>query len=728
MGNYETLKKSITSVIKQNGNQEITGLLLQNTLLTIISTVGENATFAGIATPDTNPGTPDQNVFYLAVQNGLYTYFNGAVIGDNTTVIFQNKKGNWTKTVLGVATSEEVALLRNNTESFIPFSVLGRYVKADGTFADNQYWKTTYYEPVMAGTYYELKVYSQEDVSLIAFYDENKVFISSIPGVVVGYNKINGIVPDNAKYCIVSTAISNMFPDVYLYLDYRIKGIFNYLRNEGAPLYLVNTMWKNNILVRRQVGTGYDSLRLITSANYDDTYGTTVFLYYADRTNYAPVVIDALLQHGSYLVLSKKKDSFVPFTSMDDLPKNKEYIYTYVFTEATLPTNIPAWTIIARCLMGELLIYLPNNIKYLSNSDIVNSNEVAQSFPFANQGYIKADGTIVSTPYWLYTDLIPVLPGLKYEGAVMGQYSNGVQTALLCLYDKNKKLISTIPAISAGKNMTSLQDFIPDDVYYVRACTAASGWELKSYFAVFYQMNKIIEEINKKSTIQSNAVLKYGHNLQKKYYFEGAKAAFFGDSVTVGVASNPFGQITESYRRIFSDLAGFSNSTNYAISGSGFTEIEHTPAVTSITTQITNIIDSNVDFEFIFIAGGINDYYRQQPLGSLGDTTNATFYGGLDVVCKHLTQTIPDRQIIFITPLNDSRPIDKADVVPLNAYRNAIFEVATMAGFSVVDTSVIGFPNVSDPQAYKDAMIQDGVHPTAAGHRLYAHNLYSILT
>ena len=128
MGNYETLKKSITSVIKQNGNQEITGLLLQNTLLTIISTVGENATFAGIATPDTNPGTPDQNVFYLAVQNGLYTYFNGAVIGDNTTVIFQNKKGNWTKTVLGVATSEEVALLRNNTESFIPFSVLGREI------------------------------------------------------------------------------------------------------------------------------------------------------------------------------------------------------------------------------------------------------------------------------------------------------------------------------------------------------------------------------------------------------------------------------------------------------------------------------------------------------------------------------------------------------------------------------------------------------------------------
>lgn len=65
MGNYEELKAAVSSVIKTNGNQEITGQVLQNTLTTLISQVGANATFAGIATPDTVPGTPDQNVFTL---------------------------------------------------------------------------------------------------------------------------------------------------------------------------------------------------------------------------------------------------------------------------------------------------------------------------------------------------------------------------------------------------------------------------------------------------------------------------------------------------------------------------------------------------------------------------------------------------------------------------------------------------------------------------------------
>ena len=67
MGNYEELKASVASVIKMNGNQEITGAILQNALLSIISAVGANSTFAGIATPNTNPGTPDQ-MFFIWLQ------------------------------------------------------------------------------------------------------------------------------------------------------------------------------------------------------------------------------------------------------------------------------------------------------------------------------------------------------------------------------------------------------------------------------------------------------------------------------------------------------------------------------------------------------------------------------------------------------------------------------------------------------------------------------------
>lgn len=102
MGNYEQLKQAVADVIKTNGNQEITGEIMQNTLLSIISTVGSNATFAGIATPTTNPGTPDQNIFYLAAQPGVYSNFGGVEL-TNQVILFANKNGNWVKQNTGIA-------------------------------------------------------------------------------------------------------------------------------------------------------------------------------------------------------------------------------------------------------------------------------------------------------------------------------------------------------------------------------------------------------------------------------------------------------------------------------------------------------------------------------------------------------------------------------------------------------------------------------------------------
>lgn len=116
MGNYEQLKQAISDVIKTNGNQEITGAILQNALLSIISTVGSNATFAGVAVPTTNPGTPDANVFYLASQNGTYLNFGGVTL-NNEVIIFSNENGTWKKTSTGIATSDNVNAINNIVSS-----------------------------------------------------------------------------------------------------------------------------------------------------------------------------------------------------------------------------------------------------------------------------------------------------------------------------------------------------------------------------------------------------------------------------------------------------------------------------------------------------------------------------------------------------------------------------------------------------------------------------------
>lgn len=108
MGNYEQLKQAVSNVIKSNGNQEISGAILQNALLTIISTIGNGATFLGIAKPTTNPGTPDQNSFYIAYDNGIYVNFNGVVL-DNEVAIFSNKNGSWIKINTGLATQQQIS-------------------------------------------------------------------------------------------------------------------------------------------------------------------------------------------------------------------------------------------------------------------------------------------------------------------------------------------------------------------------------------------------------------------------------------------------------------------------------------------------------------------------------------------------------------------------------------------------------------------------------------------
>ena len=100
MGNYEDLKQAIAAVIKANGNEEITGDILQNVLLNLISTIGANSAFKGIASLTTNPGVDDANVYYLAAENGIYQYFNDYELEGNKIVVFSNKNGTYQATDL----------------------------------------------------------------------------------------------------------------------------------------------------------------------------------------------------------------------------------------------------------------------------------------------------------------------------------------------------------------------------------------------------------------------------------------------------------------------------------------------------------------------------------------------------------------------------------------------------------------------------------------------------
>lgn len=131
MGGYTKLKAAIAAAIKANGNNEITGAIMRVVLNTIVSTVGANSTFVGIANKNTNPGTPDGNVFYIAYEAGNYVNFQSGA--SNLTVkpgelaILYNGTNNWDKFVIGMSSDGVIALA--NTINQI--NATGRYAYTD---------------------------------------------------------------------------------------------------------------------------------------------------------------------------------------------------------------------------------------------------------------------------------------------------------------------------------------------------------------------------------------------------------------------------------------------------------------------------------------------------------------------------------------------------------------------------------------------------------------------
>lgn len=108
MANWDILKKAISDVVKTNDNREITGASLQSVLHSIVSNVGANATFAGIATPSTNPSTHDGPVFYLASTSGVYTNFSSITVTSSEIAILTWDNGVWKKQSMPLSTNGSI--------------------------------------------------------------------------------------------------------------------------------------------------------------------------------------------------------------------------------------------------------------------------------------------------------------------------------------------------------------------------------------------------------------------------------------------------------------------------------------------------------------------------------------------------------------------------------------------------------------------------------------------
>ena len=208
MSNYNSLKTTIDANIKQNGNQEITGQILNSVLNQMVNILGAGYQFAGVATIATNPGTPDAKVFYIANGKGIYEKFGGInVTEDEVVVLYWDSS--WHKVSTGIASQEKLSELIDTDRIFV-------YNDDVCTLAGitNPTWGTIYYESEPSFSHSDFislegatKIVFSTDANrpMALFFYTEKNYNRGIQGSGVRYENQSNIevtIPSNAKYFV----------------------------------------------------------------------------------------------------------------------------------------------------------------------------------------------------------------------------------------------------------------------------------------------------------------------------------------------------------------------------------------------------------------------------------------------------------------------------------------------------------------------------------------------
>ena len=233
MADYNDIKQSIATNLPDNNRKEITAAKLRSTLNAFVDKVETTETgiegnvseintkiarlenagyqFAGVATKDTNPNTPDTKVFYIADGKGVYTNFDGISVTEDEVVILYYDTA-WHKVATGIASQEKLTELEQKVESeyvIASFSINGAITRG-GKINDTNAAKRTDFIRVKEGI--RIKAYdggtSYDEYAAVAFYNANFEFISTMDFSTAGLKEItltSSNIPSNAEYFIAST-------------------------------------------------------------------------------------------------------------------------------------------------------------------------------------------------------------------------------------------------------------------------------------------------------------------------------------------------------------------------------------------------------------------------------------------------------------------------------------------------------------------------------------------
>lgn len=186
MANYQLLKADIDAKVYENAHREITGENLNAVLNAMVTTLGAEYQFAGVATIDTNPENSDAKVFYIANGKGTYTNFGGIEVTEDDVVVLYWDTA-WHKVSTGIASNSKLTALFNDVDNVktdvaslerdlgqyaelpsvaMTAETTGKYINADGEFVNDADFNIAAIGAVVVGNTYELYMGSAANMKL----------------------------------------------------------------------------------------------------------------------------------------------------------------------------------------------------------------------------------------------------------------------------------------------------------------------------------------------------------------------------------------------------------------------------------------------------------------------------------------------------------------------------------------------------------------------------------
>ncbi len=207
---------------------------------------------------------------------------------------------------------------------------------------------------------------------------------------------------------------------------------------------------------------------------------------------------------------------------------------------------------------------------------------------------------------------------------------------------------------------------------------------------------------------------------------KGKKINFLGDSITEGVGASC---TAKRYTDVFAFLAEVGEMRNYGIGGTRIANQQKREISVDTLSFCQRYDEMDEDADVVVVFGGTNDYgHGDAPFGEFGDQTPDTFFGGCHYLMKGLVEKYPDKQIVFMTPMQRSSGYEpKSDRTEnLRDYSCALKEVAQYYSIPVLDLfSELGI--CPDVPVQKEMFCPDGLHPNDAGHLKLAEKLKKFL-